>query len=122
MRRMSAYREIVFENIALDDLKQAHPYDTELLDGIYDLILEVLLSKSPTTVIASNEYPTELVKSKFMKLTYSHIEYALDCFNSNSTKVRNIKKYMLAILFNAPSTISGYYTAEVHHDMPAIAK
>ena len=122
MRRMSAYREIVFENIALDDLKQAHPYDAELLDGIYDLILEVLLSKSPTTVIASNEYPTELVKSKFMKLTYSHIEYALDCFSSNSTKVRNIKKYMLAILFNAPSTISGYYTAEVHHDMPALAK
>ena len=122
MRRMSAYREIVFENIALGDLKQAHPYDTELLDGIYDLILEVLLSKSPTTVIASNEYPTELVKSKFMKLTYSHIEYALDCFNSNSTKVRNIKKYMLAILFNASSTISGYYTAEVHHDMPALAK
>ena len=122
MRRMSAYREIVFENIALADLKQAHPYDAELLDGIYDLILEVLLSKSPTTVIASNEYPTELVKAKFMKLTYAHIEYALDCFNSNSTKVRNIKKYMLAILFNASSTISGYYTAEVHHDMPALAK
>ena len=122
MRRISAYREIVFENIALDDLKQAHPYDAEMLDGVYDLILEVLLSKSSTTVIASNEYPTELVKSKFMKLTYSHIEYALDCFNSNSTKVRNIKKYMLAILFNAPSTISSYYTAEVHHDMPALAK
>ena len=93
----------------------------DCIDGIFDLILEVIMSKSPTTVIASNEYPTELVKSKFLKLNSSHIEYAIDCFNQNSTKVRNIKKYLLAILFNAPSTISGYYTAEVHHDMPYLA-
>ena len=121
MRRARAYREIIFENIGLADLKLIHPDDGGLLDGIYDLILEVVLSKSPTTVIASNEYPTELVRAKFLKLTYSHIEYVLTCFHSNCTKVRNIKKYLLAILFNAPSTISGYYTAEVNHDMTAPA-
>ena len=108
-------------NQKLEHLKQNHRFDEELIDGIFDLILEVIMSKSPTTVIASNEYPTELVKSRFLKLNSSHIEYAIDCFNQNSTKVRNIKKYLLAILFNAPSTISGYYTAEVHHDMTYLA-
>ena len=121
MRGVRAYAEIISENMELEILKQNHKYDVELLDGIYDLILEVVVSKSPTTVIASNEYPTELVKSKFLKLTSMHVEYVMDCFNQNSTKVRNIKKYLLAALFNAPSTISGYYTAEVHHDMPYLA-
>lgn len=121
MRGVRAYAEIISENLELEILKQNHKYDVELLDGIYDLILEVVVSKSPMTVIASNEYPTELVRSKFLKLTSMHVEYVLDCFNQNSTKVRNIKKYLLAALFNAPSTISGYYTAEVHHDMPYLA-
>ena len=118
MRTLKAYEELISENIELKWLRQAHPRDVELVDGIYDLILEVAVSKSPTTIVASNEYPTELVRSKFMKLNSTHIEYAIDCFNQNTTKVRNIKKYMLAILFNAPSTISGYYTAAVYHDMP----
>lgn len=118
MRGVRAYAEIISENLELEILKQNHKYDAELLDGIYDLIFEVVVSKSPMTVIASNEYPTELVRSKFLKLTSMHVEYVLDCFNQNSTKVRNIKKYLLAALFNAPSTISGYYTAAVHHDMP----
>lgn len=121
MRSVRAYAEIISENLELEILKQGHRYDVELLDGIYDLVLEVVVSKSPTTVIASNEYPTELVRSKFLKLTSMHVEYVMDCFNQNSTKVRNIKKYLLAALFNAPSTISGYYTAEVHHDMPYLA-
>lgn len=121
MRGVRAYAEIISENLELEILKQGHRYDVELLDGIYDLILEVVVSKSPTTIIASNEYPTELVRSKFLKLTSMHVEYVLDCFNQNSTKVRNIKKYLLAALFNAPSTISGYYTAAVHHDMPYLA-
>ena len=120
-RKIKAYSEMISENLELKYLKQNHRFDEEMIDGIFDLILEVVMSKSPTTVIASNEYPTELVKSRFLKLNSSHIEYAVDCFNQNSTKVRNIKKYLLAILFNAPSTISGYYTAEVHHDMPYLA-
>jgi len=69
-------------------------------------------------VIASNTYPVALVKSKFLKLNYSHIEYVMDCFKSNTSKVKNIKKYLLAALFNAPSTMDSYYRAEVNHDMP----
>jgi len=70
-------------------------------------------------VIAGDRYPAELVKSKLMKLNGQHIEYVLDCMKNNTTEVRNIKKYMLACLFNAPSTIDSYYTALVAHDRAA---
>ena len=121
MRSTRAYAEIIAENIELELLKQNPRYDVELLDGIYEIILETVVCRALTIVIASNEYPAELVRSKFLKLNSSHIEYVVDCFKQNSTKVRNIKKYLMAALFNAPSTISGYYTAEVHHDMPYLA-
>ena len=58
----------------------------------------------------------ELVKSKFMKLNSSHVEFVLDCMRENTTKIRNIKQYLKAVLFNAPSTIDSYYTALVNHD------
>ncbi|MGN0419130.1 MAG: DUF6017 domain-containing protein, partial [Acetatifactor sp.] len=112
-----AYAEYIRENIELDLLKERYPYEHELLDGIFELILETVLCKNQSIVIASSEYPMELVRSKFMKLDCSHIEYALECMKKNTTKVRNIKKYMLATLFNAPSTISGYFQAAVNHDM-----
>ena len=66
--------------------------------------------------IAGDDYPAELVKSKFLKLNSSHIEFVLDCMRENTTKVRNIKQYLKAVLFNAPSTIDSYYTALVNHD------
>ena len=66
---------------------------------------------------AAPERPAELVKSKLMKLNSSHIEFVFDCISKNTTEIRNIKKYLLAVLFNAPSTINGYYTALVAHDM-----
>lgn len=79
------------------------------------------MNQSETMMIASATYPTELVKSRFLKLNSQHIQYVMDCFNKNTTKVGNIKKYLMTALFNAPSTIGGYYTAEVHHDMPYLA-
>ncbi len=120
-KEMEAYSEIISENIELELLKERYAYEHELLDGIYELILETVLCKSPKILIASNEYSTELVKSKFLKLNSSHIEYVMDSMKGNTTKVHNIKKYMLAALFNAPTTISGYYQAEVNHDMPQFA-
>ncbi len=102
-------------------LAERYPYDIDLIDGIYDLLLEMVMSKSENMVIASNQYPTELVKSKFLKLDSEHIQYVIDCFKANTTKVNNIKKYLLATLFNAPTTIGGYYQAEVNHDMPQYA-
>ena len=118
---MDAYAELIRENIELDILRERYSYEQDLLDGIFDLILETVLCKNDTIIVASNRYPAELVRSKFLKLNSSHIEYAIDCFKGNTTKIRNIKKYLLTTLFNAPSTISGYYQAEVNHDYPQYA-
>lgn len=111
------YRELICENIEFPNLLLDHPQDKEFLEGIVDLMQETVLCQSDKILIASNYYPAELVKMKFLKLDYSHIQYVLDRFKANTTKVWNIKKYLLAALFNAPSTIDGYYTAEVNHDL-----
>jgi len=116
-----AYAEMIRENMEIDILYQQYPYDRELLDGIYDLILEMVLCKNGTVFIASNEYPVELVKGKFLKLNSSHIQYVMDCLKGTTSKVRNIKKYLLAALFNAPSTMKSYYQQEVNHDFPQFA-
>lgn len=118
---VAAYSEIIKENIELDILLDRHPYDRELLTGIFDLILETALCKNKSIIVASSEYPAELVRSKFLKLNMFHVEYAMDCMRKNTSKIHNIKKYLLAALFNAPSTISGYYQAEVNHDLPQYA-
>lgn len=119
---MNAYADIIRDNLELDIMLERYPYEQELVQGIYELILETVLTKGKTIIIASNEYPTDLVKSKFLKLNGMHLEYVIDCLKSNTTKVMNIKKYLMAALFNAPSTISGYYQAEVNHDLPQYAK
>lgn len=118
---VAAYSEILKENIELDILLERYPYDREMLTGIFDLILETVLCKNKSIVVASSEYRAELVRSKFLKLNMFHVEYAMDCMKKNTSKIHNIKKYLLATLFNAPSTISGYYQAEVNHDLPQYA-
>lgn len=112
------YRDLIHENINYDDLLRAHPKEPELVEGIAELILETVLCRTEYILIASNSFPTEIVRSKFLKLGYWHVEYVIRCLKENTTKVRNIKKYLLASLFNAPSTIEGFYRAEVNHDMP----
>ena len=115
------YAETIRENLSVDMLKERYPIDTEDIEGIYDLVLETVLSRNKTMIIASSEYPTKLVKKKFLKLNHMHVEYVLGCLKDNTTKVKNIKKYLLAALFNAPTTMSGYYQAEVNHDMAEYA-
>ena len=87
------------------------------LDEIVDLILETVCTRRKTIRVAGDDYPAELVKSKFMKLDSEHIRFVLDCMRENTTKIRNIKQYLKAALFNAPSTIGNYYTSLVSHDM-----
>ena len=111
------YRDIIKDNIEYDILTQDPHMDKDRLDEIVDLILETVCTARKTLRIAGDDYPAELVKSKFLKLTSSHIEFVLDCMRENTTKIRNIKQYLRAVLFNAPSTIDSYYTALVAHDM-----
>lgn len=118
---MEGYSQIIKENLDYDSLLMVHLHDQEMVDGIYDLILETVLSKNEEITIAGDVYPKNLVRSKFLKLNYSHVEYVITCLGKNTTKVRNIKSYLLASLFYAGSTISSYYRAEVNHDMPQFA-
>ena len=115
------YRGLICENIEYDNLLLTFPNRVELLEGIVDLILETVLCSSEEILIASSYFPAEIVRNKFLKLNYGHIRYVVQCLQANTTKVWNIKKYLMAALFNAPSTIESYYTAEVNHDMYGIA-
>ncbi|MDR2605757.1 MAG: DUF6017 domain-containing protein, partial [Oscillospiraceae bacterium] len=114
MDSMKIYREIVKENIGYDYLSERFPQDR--LDGLTELIIETLCSARRTIRIAGDEYPSEHVKAKLLKLNDTHIEYVFECIDKNTTEVRNIKSYLLTALYNAPNTISSYYTARVNHD------
>ena len=113
----SVYEEIIKDNIEYEHFIKHTDIDMERLDEIVSLILETVCTKRKTIRIAGDDYPAELVKAKFMKLNSSHIEFVFDCMKENTTKIRNIKQYLKAVLFNAPNTIDSYYTALVNHDM-----
>lgn len=121
MRADEIYGQIIKENIAYDDLLMVYPQEEATIEGIYELILETVISKNDEIIVASNRYPANLVKSKFLKLNYSHVEYVLECLQKNTSAVKNMKKYLLAALFNAPSTMDSYYRARVKHDMMEFA-
>ena len=117
MRERESHREIIWENIDYDILTQDEKLDRDRLDELVELMVDTVCSNREMIRIAGDDYPAELVKSKFMKLNSSHVEFVLDCMRENTTKIRNIKQYLKAVLFNAPSTIDSYYTALVNHDL-----
>ena len=117
MEERNRTREYLEEQLEIEILKEGHPYDTRELDEIFEILLDTLCSNKKTIRISGDEKPIEVVKSVFMKLDSSHIEYALECFKKNTTEVRNIRAYMLATLYNAPFTMNSYYTSLVHHDI-----
>lgn len=114
---LRTYHDLVRKNIEYDILMEARPDDRDLIRQICDLIVEVILSRSEEIIVASCRYPAELVRSRFLKLNYDHILYVLDCLDKTTTKVKNIRKYLMAALFNAPVTIDGYYRSEVKYDI-----
>ena len=117
MRERESYRELILENIEYDILTQNAQLDKARLDELVELMVDTVCSKRQTIRIAGDDYPAEVVKSRFLKLTASHIEYVLKRMRENTTYVRNIKKYLLAALYNAPVTMDSYYTSLVSHDL-----
>lgn len=111
------YEEIIKENIEYDVLLQNPSIDRSRLDEIVQIMLETVCSSRKQIRIAGDDFPADMVKSRFLKLNSAHIEFVLDCMDENTTKIRNIKQYLRAVLFNAPSTMESYYTARVAHDM-----
>ena len=117
MGARESYRELILENIEYDFWKNSERVDHEMLDEITELIVDTVCSARKTIRIAGDDYPAEVVKSRFLKLDSSHVQYVMDCMKDNTSYVRNIKKYLLAALYNAPTTINSYYSSLVQHDM-----
>lgn len=117
MEAREIYREIAYGNIEYDILREDNTVNRDQLDEIAELIVDTVCSARKTIRIAGDDYPAEVVKSRFLKLDSSHVQYVMDCMRDNTTYVRNIKKYLLAALYNAPATIDSYYTSLVSHDM-----
>lgn len=118
MDMTAAYMELIRENIEYDIMMSDKKWIyRDMYDELYELICDVVCVPRKTIRIAGEEYPYSLVKSKFLKLDSSHLQYVMDCMKNNTTKVTNIKAYLITALYNAPNTISHYYTAEVNHDM-----
>ena len=111
---VAAIRDSVRSQIGYDCL--VTPYNRDRMDEIVELMVEILCTTSPTLLISGEEYPIELVHERFQQINSLHIQYMFECLRNNASSIRNIKAYMLAVLFNAPSTLSAYYDAQVRHD------
>lgn len=110
------YRRYFKEALELEILEQGYPADKAVLYEILELLVETVTSRKKFLRICGEEKPKEVVKSRLMKLDSMHIQYVMECLKSNTTQVRNIKQYLLATLYNAPTTIDSYYAAQVRHD------
>lgn len=108
-------KELVLENLEYEYIK--HDHNRERLDEIVDIMVETLCSSKPTINISGDEYAAQLVKEKLLRINSMHISYVFECLDKTTTYIRNIKRYLLATLFNAPSTIDNYYTSLVNHDL-----
>ena len=117
MDTMEAYREVIKENIEYDIMRQQLGYNAVLLDDILDILVATVCSSKRMIRIGGEDYPREVVKNRLLKINGEHIGYVIDCLKENTTKVRNIRAYLLTSLYNAPTTINSYYTALVNHDL-----
>ena len=113
-----AYMEIIKENIEYEHhMKYGDWSDKRLYEELYEVICEIVCVKRKTVKVNGEDYPYELVKSKFLKLNSSHLEYVIGCMRDTTTKITNIRAYMVTALYNAPNTMNHYYQQLVQHDM-----
>ena len=114
----SAYMALIRDNLEFEfHLEYDQHGDKELYEEIYETVCDVVCVKRRTIRINGEEYPYELVKSRFLKLNSGHMEYVMNCMRETVTKITNIRAYLITALYNAPSTMSHYYQQEVQHDM-----
>ena len=111
------YERYFRESLSIDVLLRENLGEEETILGILDLLVDVCCFKRSVIRIAGDDKPLAVVKSRFMKLNAEHIRYVLKCLSENTTKVRNIRQYLLTALYNAPATIRPFYQAWVNNDM-----
>ena len=114
LKSVKEVRELVLKNLEYEYIKTHH--DRGRLDEIVELMVETLCSTKDTINISGDDYPAQLVKEKLLRINSLHIDYVFECLKKTTTYIRNIKRYLLTTLFNAPSTIDNYYSALVNHD------
>ena len=117
MDERESYRELLWENLELDILAHDQRMDMDRVHELLEIMLDAICSTSPTIRINGEDMPQQVVKSRFLKLNSSHIEYVLQAMNDNPTAIRNIRAYLLTALYNAPLTMDNYYSALVNHDL-----
>ena len=115
--RMAEYRDLIRDNIQYPLLVAQHPDDADQIDEIVELMTETVCVRRKTTRVCGADFPAEVVKSQLLKLDAEHIRFVLKCLHENTSKIKNIKQYLLATLYNAPITINSYYSALVSHDL-----
>jgi len=118
-RANTSYEHLLNEiknRIEYEYLLYSHEHEKELIDNMVDIMAEVLISEQEYVTVAGGKLPAQVVKERLKSIDSSHMEYVLKCFKENTTKVKNIKQYLKAILFNAPQTMDAYYSAMVSHD------
>lgn len=113
----TAYRNYFLKQLEIEILLQDEPYERDMIRGILDVLVETCATAKESIWISGAEIPAEVVRGKLMKLSMEHVRYVLHSFHENTTQVRNIRQYLLATLYNAPTTIGPYYRALVNHDM-----
>lgn len=111
------YETYFMDQLQIKWLKEQYPYERDEIDEIFNLIVDTVCTTAQTIRISGDDKPASVVKSRFMKLDSGHIQFVLSCLKENTTRVRSIKSYLLATLYNAPLTISNYYQALVNSDM-----
>ena len=116
MDEREQYRELIRDNLEIDIRSQDRHYDLDRVNEIVEIMLDAVCSTSPTIRINGEDMPQQVVKSRFLKLNSSHIEYVLEAMNKNPSDIHNIRAYLLTALYNASLTIDNYYSALVNHD------
>lgn len=116
MEMRSSYKSLVLDNIQYGSLLKTYPYDRELIDEIVELMVDVICSNAKKIRVGGDDKPSQVVKSVFSKLNYEHVTYVIDGLNENTTKIRNMRQYLIAALYNASLTITAHYSALYNYD------
>ena len=119
MKNRELLEEYFSCSLEMDLLLRLYPDDEDTIYQIVDLLVDTCDSKRKLIRIAGDDKPAEVVLSRLKKLNADHIRFVLDCLAANTSPIRNMKQYLLAALFNAPTTIQLYYQNKVNHDLAA---
>ena len=117
MAERASYEELIRENLELELLERNNRIDADRVNELVEIMLDAICSTSPTIRINGEDMPQAVVKSRFLKLDSSHIEYVLHAMDENPSDIRNIRAYLLTALYNASLTMDNYYAALVNHDL-----